>query len=808
MADSKTKVSYTPVSGKTSLVDRMNLSIHLRKYIKLFTRRWIILFLTTGIAAGYTWHKSRELPDIYRAGSRIGFSQQVHTPSGRSSGVVLDPQTEFIDTQLALMKGGNVLSRVQERLKDYKPPSGLPPTAEYSVAKGLGLAFDMTVTGNDYEYVRRFVEYWAEEFIASRESTKGDKVAQELGEARLNLDRTRERLNELFQKREEFLKKHNAPDAKNRGQAATDNLNRLQQEQLDLQTRRKRLENQKFEDLIKNTGEFNPSPAPKRPADNASQAQGTSSGVAPRDKFTSASRYSELDRALQLALIEHSRWTNALTPNHPHMVAMEAEIKDLQTQIDLEFKRLKAMHDADIATLKQQELALNPIIEEWTVIAAEARRIEREYADIEDKYQRELRQADHLESKVRELEGIPREEETLFIIEAGVGNSAPIGPDRRKMIINGVLVGLALGLGIIYFLHRLDDRLELAEDIEEELEEPVLGQIPQLGKEFTNDGHVLITRLEQHNTFAESLRGVRSALLFGSREVGKQVIVVTSAVPGDGKTTITANFAATLAKAGNRVLLVDSDLRRGNIHTYFGFERDHGFTEVLSGEAHWQEVVQPTEIDTLHTITTGRLPGNPGELLISPVTQQFIEEARKHYDHILFDCPPLTSIDDTFCLLSFVDGLLFVVKAGHTSMRFAKNALNAVRHRGAGIIGIILNGITTDHPGYYYYYYYHDYYKSAQEGAARGEKLPDSRPAARMAPKRRGVASSIDQAARASAGLPAAVEAVTSDEQRKADAFRARRASKRDDSPPSKPEEPSPDAPITDGPRKDESPGT
>ena len=222
--------------------------------------------------------------------------------------------------------------------------------------------------------------------------------------------------------------------------------------------------------------------------------------------------------------------------------------------------------------------------------------------------------------------------------------------------------------------------------------------------------------------------------------------VISSAVPGDGKTTFTVNFATTLAHAGNRVLLIDADLRRGNIHSYFDKSREPGLTDVLTGKLHWRDVVVPTELNNLELITTGPLPPNPGELLISPVMAQFLAEARETYDHILFDCPPLTGIDDTFCVVSLADGLIFVIKAGQTSMVFAKNALAAVRQRGASIIGIVVNGITTDHPAYYYNYYYHAYYSDNQ---TKTIDPATSRPASKMAARRSAPPNSIQAEAQA-----------------------------------------------------------
>jgi capsular exopolysaccharide synthesis family protein len=330
-------------------------------------------------------------------------------------------------------------------------------------------------------------------------------------------------------------------------------------------------------------------------------------------------------------------------------------------------------------------------------------------------------------------------------------------------------MGLMIGVSIVYFLHRLDDRLELAEDIEEELEEPVLGQIPQLEKKLLKDGLLLVTQLEPHSMYAESIRGVRSAVMFGNKGTPpKQTIMVTSALPGDGKTTFTVNFAITLANAGQRVLLVDADLRRGTTGNYFAQPRDHGLTEILAGEEHWADVLTTTSIDHLNLISSGRLPSNPGELLLSPVMREFIEEARPQFDHIIIDCPPLTAIDDTFSLLGIAEGVLFVVRSGQTSIRFAKSGIAAMRQRGAQIMGVVLNGLTTDNPAYYYARHYHAYYtKGLPPGSSQYA------PAKKMASPRSGryEISSIEKQAQARAGQ----HSVTKEDQHKAEVFKARR---------------------------------
>ena len=221
----------------------------------------------------------------------------------------------------------------------------------------------------------------------------------------------------------------------------------------------------------------------------------------------------------------------------------------------------------------------------------------------------------------------------------------------------------------------------------------------------------MLTRMKSHTMFAESLRGIRSALLLSPEGTSKRLLAVTSSVPGDGKTTFTTNFAITLANSGNRTLLIDADLRRGNVHGYFEQPLENGLAEVLEGKLSLSEAIRETGVNNLFFMRAGARPSNPSELLIGPSTKDLIMALRRQFDYVIFDCPPLTAIDDTFSVAAFLDGLFFVVRAGKTSMRFAKMGINTVHQRGAPILGLIINGVPIDNPYYYYTtYYYASYY--------------------------------------------------------------------------------------------------
>jgi capsular exopolysaccharide synthesis family protein len=475
---------------------------------------------------------------------------------------------------------------------------------------------------------------------------------------------------------------------------------------------------------------------------------------------------SELDKA-QATLLE----------KHPRMKRQREELAKVQVEIDNKIEVMDAYRKFKIVDLAADIASLEGVINDKLKAIETARALRGEL----EKMKADLTTADTTIVNLRKdlnAFDLSDEEANLEKMDGTFGSSTPIGPNRQRIILTGLGYGLLLGFGLVYFLHRLDDRLELAQDIEAELEEPVLGQIPQVDLKTVPEGFLLITRLEQHNFFAESIRGIRSAVMFGAAGRKKQVMIVTSAVPGDGKTTFTVNFAATLALAGNRVLLVDADLRRGNTHHYFNHERAPGLSEILTGELNWRDIVKNTSMDSLDVVNSGQLPSNPGELLISPITQQFLDEVRQVYDYVIIDCPPLTAIDDTFSLVGLADGLLFVVRAGQTSMRFAKTALAAIRQRGSHVFGIVLNGITADNPYYYYNSYYHAYYNKSKSDAA---KTSTASPGVRMAAPRKPQPriASIQAEAKARAGQKGS-DGVVIDEQAKTELFRARRAAQKE----------------------------
>lgn len=765
------KSAAAPIAGflKNSMVDRTNLFFRFRRYIKMIHRRWLILVVFTVIGVGYASYKAFTSPDVYRASSRIGIAGKVVSSS--------TPQAQYLE-ELSSFYERNIeyMNAIQNRVaqKAATLPGSSPPARLLSArASKSGSSFLMLVDSTTAAYSRGFARLWADEFLEFKNSMSDTAVAKNVKFTQEEIKRYEKKLETARADLNQFRTTNNIGSAKELRSSSQNRLDTLLDEQQSIITMRRRLEGTTKEDIARSGGVPDAARPPREKPDEKPVVAPSSD---PLEKFDLGSRYTDYKLRLKEKIDERDARLATLKPKHPMMIQLNADVQRLQKSLSNELEIIEEKRTARISSLKDQERSIEPIIAELKDKVRESGNIVYAFDRLEEDVTNIKNTLETLKKQLQTLD-LPVDEVKFDVLEAGVGPDKPVAPNRPKNILLGLLLGMAAGIVLIYFLDRLDDRLELAEEIEAALEEPVLGQIPLIDETFGGGENLLITKVGEHRMFMESFRGVRSAIMLGSTVGQNQTLIVTSAIPGDGKTTFTVNFALTLATSGHRVLLIDADLRRGNINKYFGHPRDPGLADILAGKVHWHDVLNDTPIQTLKAIHSGALPANPGELLNSPITRQLVEEAREDYDYIIFDCPPLTAIDDTFALVGLSNGILFVVRSGQTSMRFAKNALAAVRQRGAEILGVILNGITADNPYYYYSSYYHSYYSAVEPpGPVAAPPVPAvSMPEPKV---RRRKANSIVAEAKAQDGVVPSSASLAAEEQAKAKQFRARRSQK------------------------------
>jgi len=309
---------------------------------------------------------------------------------------------------------------------------------------------------------------------------------------------------------------------------------------------------------------------------------------------------------------------------------------------------------------------------------------------------------------------------------------SPVKPKKKLNLLLAIIVGLVAGIGLAFFFEYLDNTIKIPDEVKKHLRIPYLGPTPLVEKEEDRDGHGgerladLVCLNAPKSTASESYRGIRTNILFSSAEKAPQVILLSSPGPREGKTMTATNLAITMAQSGSRVMLLDCDLRRPKIHRMFGLKKDRGMTNLLVGNATFEEtVVHSKLLSNLDILFSGPVPPNPSEMLGSERMKQLLGELRKHYDRIIIDSPPITAVTDAAILGKIVDGVVLVIRAGQTVREVAKNSVNQLQSVGANVLGAVLNAVDIGKDKYYYYYYYqyyHYYYGDDGEKKKRRSK--------------------------------------------------------------------------------------
>jgi polysaccharide biosynthesis transport protein len=303
------------------------------------------------------------------------------------------------------------------------------------------------------------------------------------------------------------------------------------------------------------------------------------------------------------------------------------------------------------------------------------------------------------------------------ITDAAEVPKAPVKPNKTLNIVLGLIFGLVMGVGLAFFIEYLDTSVKTIDDVERTFQAPVLGVIPQ------NIGYLLEEGTESKH--AEAYRVLRTNLLFSRTDEKLNTIVIVSAGAGEGKSTTTINLATVFAQAGNRVLIVDSDLRRPTLHKLFKVGNNLGLTNYLLKQNTLAEIVQTTPVSGLDFMASGKLPNSSMGILGSAQMKEMISELKQRYDFIFFDSPPILGVSDASILASEVDLVMQVIQYRRYPQPMTIRAKQMIEKVGGNFVGIVLNNINMSQDEGYYYYsgYYHDYYysRSASEQDAEAK---------------------------------------------------------------------------------------
>jgi succinoglycan biosynthesis transport protein ExoP len=315
----------------------------------------------------------------------------------------------------------------------------------------------------------------------------------------------------------------------------------------------------------------------------------------------------------------------------------------------------------------------------------------------------------------------------MRIVDPAMDPFKPIKPSIILTLLMGVLGGLAAGCGLAFFVNYLDDSIKTQEDVEIYLRLPFLGYVPNIKTNSVIERDLQAHSHPQSNA-SEGFRTIRAAISLMPDAEKFRVFVVTSTIPSEGKSLIASNLAIVTAQTGLRTLLVDADLRRPSVHKAFQLHSPNGLSTYCQGAIdNIDDIIHTTEVPKLSVVCAGAIPNNPSELIGSGRMRQFLDEARKRYDRIFLDCPPISAVSDPLVTASVADGVVFVTKFNKIRREHARRSLQRAQDAGIRVLGVVLNDIDFEgRDSYYYsYYYYQNRYYATHYKHKDKKKVPE-----------------------------------------------------------------------------------
>jgi len=410
-------------------------------------------------------------------------------------------------------------------------------------------------------------------------------------------------------------------------------------------------------------------------------------------------------------------------PRFPLMMQLDAERKILERKLIEELGGLMKGKEAEFDLRRNKEEAL---LTELTRTKQQAAELEtrlvnaRELINESERNERFFKQLDDRKTEVDLVQQL-MQNSNIEVIDIA---SVPVDHIRPNPVTNmllALLVSLSGGMGLAFAIEYLDRSFKSPDEVEAYLGVPLLGIFPLIRNETDPLAQDTYVFHNPRSAVAECCRSIRTNITLGSPGRRIRSLLITSASPQEGKSTLVVSIGITMAQANNRTLLIDTDLRRPRLHKVFNQTLDYGFTSIVNGTAGYDKSIFPTEIPNLFIMPSGPIPPNPSELLSSERMDQILEELKLQFDLIIFDSPPCIAVTDAVVLSTKTDGVIFVIKQDSTAKEAAVEAKRRLGELGGNLIGCIMNNIDIDRDsyGYRYYYYYHYYGEEAQKPGRR-----------------------------------------------------------------------------------------
>jgi capsular exopolysaccharide synthesis family protein len=725
-------------------------------FLRVMRKHWAIVLASVIVSCGASVLYSKSVKRVYQSSSLIEMNPRTPQPLGDNSSssgfdmslLFLDPQ-EFYQTQYRIITSTSVMKSAAEAVSlqtDYAffgltaPPEqpisvdaaagALAGHVSVEPLKGSRLAY-IKVSDGDPKRAKRLcdavVNAYLEQNLETAVNSSSDAVAwlgSQIDHIKGDLDHDE---NALYG----FKEKNDLPSI-----SINDSSNML------------RLEMQEYDTVLTHTRTRKAELMARRA--ELADVTPDNPDAEPSSELLANTTLQSLRAQYRNAIMEKQTLeAEGKGENHPLVKEANERLAAGKAALLTEVANVEAAVVRDLAIIERQEQAESAMFNASKRSAVDLNMKEIEYHRLDRAREENEKLYGLLLGRMKEADlARMMRANNLRVVETAGLSEAPIYPRVSLNIAVGILIGLVFGIGFPLLREQLDSSVKTPADIEEKLDVTFLGLLPDLQRDEEKPGKgrrrrgaakealaasegppELVVHTRPSSGVSEAARSIRTNLMFMNPDRPCKAILVSSAAPSEGKTTVACSIAIALAQGGKRVCIVDADLRRPRLHRIFDRVGDAGVTNALIGDAIVDEIAKPTIVPNLWSIPAGPLPPNPADLLQSERFRKFIDEMRRRFDHIIVDSPPLVAVTDSAIISTLVDGTIFVVRAFQTGRHVSAQGLRALRDVEAPIVGAVLNAVNLNRHEYNYYHYY--YYK--REGYA-STSLDDGAEASAAAP--------------------------------------------------------------------------
>jgi capsular exopolysaccharide synthesis family protein len=673
-------------------------SLRLKRFLTFLRKLWWVLLITLMLSLGGAAAWIRWRPATFVSVGRMWETVKLTLPEGA---MFSEDVQSFLGTQAELLKSGRLQLMTMEALS-AKGTNAVPKDAEGKPLKvkikivpaPKSTVFDIVATSSDQEYARAYLDSLMDQYLRYkkdvRQQVSGGTMAS-ISDQVQKLEREVKAAQDAYN---EFQRTNNLAVLEEAAKVAGGYLARLNTQLSDFALEQRIL--QATEAAQAASGATNAG------VDLADMMRGFEPGAA---AAASPERQTAL-KEVQMLTLQRERLSKYLRPKHPKMVKLQAQLDNAQKYVDLFRNQSRDQLAAAQQALKLKEQSVLASVKEWEekVTQADARIAEADR--LKQNVTRSQGIYDRLQALMQNVEVSKSiDQETLSILEP----ASPAGRTYKEELMAlalAIFAGLALGIGIVFLVELRDDRLISLTEINEKVGQNVVAQLPAVRPASRKKPVPLLEVDDSRHVYAESYRNLRSAILFMATGAERpKTILFTSAVPSEGKSTVAANLARTLAMGGSRVVLVDCDLRKGVLHELMGKPASPGLTELLQNGATLDQSLQTNSLPNLALLPRGARSSHSGELFLSPAFDQLLARLRQQFDYVLLDSSPVFAADDAATLAPKMDGTIFVVRNTVSRARVVREALEQLYQRQAKVLGVIFNAANTSSKSYNYYKY-------------------------------------------------------------------------------------------------------